>query len=101
MLLQVAQVSKLDRPHKADLRTLREWIRGQQPGEGGNFPKMYESFTWHETFNSDFIAVACRDERTDLWSSTISDIIIDTYHSLLGHRLKVGNDVLEDKGMDR
>lgn len=86
-MLEVAQVSALAEPHRNDRRTLRRWLRGSQLGEGHNFLMGSERFAWD--LNKDLASLNVSTERSDLWTETLTDKLVQAYNFLLGRFIKV------------
>ncbi|KAM3078035.1 hypothetical protein ACMFMG_002666 [Clarireedia jacksonii] len=82
-LLQEAQISKLQRPQKRNIKLLRGWLEGLL--EGNSFLRGYEADTWSEQYDDDMITLATRER--GLGRATASGIITG-YDFVYGRRSK-------------
>lgn len=79
-------MSSLASPHKANLSTLRDWLKGSRRGEGDNFLRSSgrERTTWDKMHGKDFVVVSNASVAQDIWSTRISEHIIDGWHFFVG-----------------
>ena len=85
-LLQVAQVSKLERPRSDELEFLKNWL--QRPNMGNSFLRGRESRIWAGRAPREMITLAQREMERDPFSTWLSTWLVDIYDRLYGNRRK-------------
>ncbi|KAF2454076.1 hypothetical protein BDY21DRAFT_111948 [Lineolata rhizophorae] len=83
-LLQVSELSQLQKPEQAATKLLQRWLEGES--EGDSFLKGVEIFTWDE--KEDLITLHHSKPRENRMVKGLGNMVLKFYHTSLGHRIK-------------
>ncbi|ROV95952.1 hypothetical protein VMCG_07984 [Cytospora schulzeri] len=84
-VLKQAQLSRLDRPSRNELKFLRSWL--QRPLMG-NFPLLgLDRKTWDPQYEKDLLAMRA-NPASDYFSDWVSDTVVPLFHRLIGEKFK-------------
>ncbi|KAH6630608.1 hypothetical protein B0J18DRAFT_421686 [Chaetomium sp. MPI-SDFR-AT-0129] len=97
LLLQVAQLSRIDSPEKQELGLLQAWLRDSRGGK--NFLDGVEAETWTDPEESNYISVGPPPPEKDIFSSFLRGVLLQIFHFLCGERFKIGRVVDEESGI--
>ena len=87
ILLQVADITRLDKPRPSTLTFLQGWLRGKE--EGNFFLRNREYKTWDDVHKRDFITLEPLDQEEGDFSKWVNPLLLDWYNACWGGRKHV------------